>query len=264
MAVRPGPGHAWHVINASPDIAQQVTRYLSDEIPSPGPHRVQPVASVLLTNADLDHCLGLYALREGGELRVIAPDGVRGSLIHGLHLDAVLNHYNGIRWAFAPMEWAPLDAVALEFRAVPLPGAEAPKYDIDAAPRRCHGVGYLIRDKSNPESRPVGIFPDVASIDSDLLATLDSCSTVLFDGTFWTNDEMPALGLGTRDAYAMGHLPMSGASGSAAALSQLSDTRVLYIHINNTNPSLRPESPERAELQSLGLDLAEDGFRISL
>jgi len=264
LAIR-GRAGPWHLVNTSPDLACQVERYLQcdGEVVDRSSMRASPIASVLLTNADLDHCLGLFTLREGNELRVTAPDGVRASLIRDLHMDAVLGRYNGIRWAFASDDWMPVDQSGLEARVLPLSHAEPPKYDLHSAEEeraRCHGVGYQFRHRDH--EGVIGVFPDVGWMDQDLLGRLGECHTIFFDGTFWIDDEMAALGLGTRSARDMGHIPMHGSGGSIEALSELTDTQVYFVHINNTNPVLRPQSPERAALELAGMHVAEDGMRM--
>jgi len=216
------------------------------------------VASVFLTNADLDHTLGLLLLREGGRLSVAAPSGVRASLDEGLRLQAVLGAYGGIDWSLPPDEWTSLDGLGLEVRAVPLPGAEPPRYaaNMPGLPGG-HGVGYLFRSSGG---RACGIFPDVARLDAPLLDLLASCGRVYFDGTFWDEDEMPRLGLSNRGARAMGHLPVS----ESLALFAGRGIPAAYLHINNTNPILRPDSDERREVERHGLRVAEDGERLTL
>lgn len=262
IAVR-GIDGPWHLVNVSPDISRQIEQFLP-RLKDNSRLRHSPVASVFLTNADLDHCLGLFTLREGEEVRVVAPDGVRSSLIRDLHIDDILGSYNGLRWAFASPDWAPVDASGLESRALPLSHAEAPKYahlSREEEVPRCHGVGYQFRHRDH--AGVVGVFPDVGWIDHELLRHLDECDVVFFDGTFWSDDEMPALGLGSRTARDMGHIPMTGQGGSIAALSQLTDTVVYFQHINNTNPALRPNSPERQIVASHGMHIAEDGMRVT-
>ena len=218
--------------------------------------RSSPVSRVFLTNADLDHVLGLFLLREGGRLAVTAPSGVREALTEGLKVDGVLAPFGGIAWSDAPEEWSRIDDSALEIRAVPLPEAEAPRFAPDSA--GCHGVGYLFRDVQSQKT--CGIFPDVARLDAALLKILAACDRVYFDGTFWDEDEMPRLGLSPRRARDMGHLPVSESLGLLANHA----VRAAYVHVNNTNPILRPGSPERCEIERRGLRVAEDGERLSL
>ncbi|HEV3030210.1 MAG TPA: pyrroloquinoline quinone biosynthesis protein B, partial [Polyangia bacterium] len=93
---------------------------------------------------------------------------------------------------------------------------------------------------------------------------------VFFDGTFWTSDELPAAGLGTRRAEDMSHWPVFGSggslepNGSLSFLSRLPARRRIFIHVNNTNPMLREDGPERAEVARHGVEVAFDGMELEL
>jgi pyrroloquinoline quinone biosynthesis protein B len=213
-----------------------------------------PVASVFLTNADLDHTLGVFQLREGRQLTLTAPAPVRQSLERGLGLSHVVGAYAGLSWLAAPEEWRQVDDSGLEVRAVPLGLTGPPRYDVSSA-GGSHAVGYVFRNGGGS----AGIFPDVAFLDAALLAELEACERVWFDGTFWDEDELVRLGFSDRRAADMGHVPISGGNGSLTALSAFGPNRAAYLHINNTNPILRPDSSERAELEKANLRVAEDG-----
>jgi pyrroloquinoline quinone biosynthesis protein B len=226
-------------------VTLQTERYLP---PSPeSPIRASPVAGIFLTNADLDHTLGLFQLREGERLSITAPDGVRAALCDGLRLEEVLGAYGGVAWTEAVAAWTPV-AEGLEVRAVPFPRAEPPRYA--PATGGAHGVGYLFR--SGPGAPTLGVFPDVAE-----------CRRVYIDGTFWSDDEMAHLGISSRSAQEMGHLPVGGKRGSLDLLSR-QGVRAVYLHLNNTNPLLLPDSAERLAVAAGGLRVAEDGERFSL
>ena len=62
----------------------------------------------------------------------------------------------------------------------------------------------------------------------------------------------------------MGHIAMSGADGAIAALAPLNIPRKLFLHINNSNPALLPDSPERKAARQAGWELASDGMEIVL
>ena len=79
-----------------------------------------------------------------------------------------------------------------------------------------------------------------------LLERFAQADALLFDGTFWTDDELIALGVGTRTARQMDHLPIAGPGGSLEQLATLPCRHRIYTHINNTNPMLIEDSPERA------------------
>ncbi len=244
-------GKDWHLVNASPDVAGQLERFVHPRLAeAPDQPRFSPIRSVFLTNADLDHTLGLFQLREGGSLPVTAPEGVRQSLQRGLSLENVLNAYGGVTWRPLSAGWHSVDATGLEVCAVSLPGGP-PRYDA-GAPGGSHGVGYLFR----LGTAVAGIFPDVGEVDPALQATLGSCGRIWFDGTFWSDGEM--LPLSGRTARSMGHIPVGGSGGSLEILRPLAG-RISYLHINNTNPILRPDSDERLAVAGAGFRVAEDG-----
>jgi pyrroloquinoline quinone biosynthesis protein B len=247
-----GNGRDWHLVNASPDVTRQLERFVWPRRAASAAARQSPVCSVFLTNADLDHTLGLFQLREGDRIRVTAPAAVHASLERGLALDRVLGAYGGVAWSEARVAWQAVDESGLEVRAVKLTGGGAPRYDA-GADAAGHAVGYLFRRGD----AMVGVFPDVAQIDAPLRETLAQCDRVWFDGTFWAEDEM--LPLSGRSASAMGHAPIGGDGGSLETLAGLGGNRAAYLHINNTNPILRPDSDERRAVESAGVRVAEDG-----
>jgi pyrroloquinoline quinone biosynthesis protein B len=97
-----------------------------------------------------------------------------------------------------------------------------------------------------------------------VLQALEGAACVFFDGTFWSNDELIALGLGSQRAADMAHLPVGGPGGSLAALADSWSGRRVYIHVNNTNPILRDDSPERSAVEAEGWTVAHDGMEIAL
>ncbi|MEN9905359.1 MAG: hypothetical protein RLZZ555_1924, partial [Pseudomonadota bacterium] len=96
-------------------------------------------------------------------------------------------------------------------------------------------------------------------------ALMEQADVLLVDGTFWTEDEMIRLGLSAKPAAEMGHLPQSGPDGMIALLDSLPGPKQKWlIHINNTNPILREDSPERTLLAEHGIQVAHDGLEIEL
>jgi pyrroloquinoline quinone biosynthesis protein B len=106
--------------------------------------------------------------------------------------------------------------------------------------------------------------PAVPAVDDRLLSMLESCDLVLFDGTFWTDDELVRVQGGGRSARQMGHLPISGPGGSLERLAELSRPHKVFVHINNTNPILDKDSPQYREVREAGWDVAEDGWEFTL
>ena len=62
----------------------------------------------------------------------------------------------------------------------------------------------------------------------------------------------------------MGHLPISGPGGSLSQLAALPIKRKIYTHINNTNPILLEDSPERRAHRAAGVQVAVDGLELQI
>jgi pyrroloquinoline quinone biosynthesis protein B len=106
--------------------------------------------------------------------------------------------------------------------------------------------------------------PGCADINPALRARLKDAPLVLFDGTLWRDDEMIRQGIGSKTGRRMGHVSMSGPDGSIAGLGELGIERKVFIHINNSNPTLIDGSPERREAEAAGWEIAYDGMEIEL
>ena len=125
-----------------------------------------------------------------------------------------------------------------------------------------HTVGLLIRDEASGGA--CAFVPGSGGLDDRLLGLLGQAGLVLFDGTFWKDDELIALGIGERTAREMDHLPVSGPDGSLERLASLASAHRIYTHINNTNPMLIEDSPERILVERRGLAVGADGMRFTL
>jgi pyrroloquinoline quinone biosynthesis protein B len=260
LAVRGSSGD-WFLVNASPDVRQQLER-LRDEIPNSV--RSSPIAGVLLSDAEIDHTAGLMILRESAEpLQVYGTATVRQALTEGFSLLRVLKDYCGVKWSVVePGSTINLgsNGDSLEVEAFLLPGTP-PKYMRSVAAAGDWVVGFTFRDCLNDSV--VTYAPALAELTPSILARFESSDCILVDGTFWQNDELLKLG-STRTALAMGHLPLSGDDGSLISLSKLACARKIFIHINNTNPILIPNSPERQMVEAAGMEIGYDGLTIEL
>ena len=256
-------GNDWFLINASPDIRLQIESF-TPLLPQIGTVRGSSIAGVLLTNADLDHTLGLFQLREGAPLNVHATPEVRTSLDAGLAFSAVMGTYCGVSWHEPPSEYQPLllpsgDKSDLKYRAIAIAG-DAPKYIKNRDNKTYgHSVGYSIIDTQS--GGKLLFLPDVSTLEN---IDLNDCDLLLFDGTFWSNDEMALTGTGHSTAEQMGHIPIGGARGSLSALKQLTVRRRVYFHINNTNPILNENSPEHGEVTAAGVEIGYDGLEFTV
>jgi pyrroloquinoline quinone biosynthesis protein B len=250
-------GERWSVINASPDIRDQLARF-EGLYPREGTRDI-PLDTVVVTNADLDHSMGLLVLRESLPYRVVTTDWVRGAILR-----------NNAAWRLIEPAWgiAKLDEPFaldrdgfLEARLFPVPG-KVP--------------GYLSELETNSPEATVGVritdtrtggrvcyAAGIQAYDSGTLAELSAADLRFVDGTFFTPRELLALRPGAADAHAMGHLPVSGEGGSLEIVSSLPG-RSIYIHINNTNPMVDAGSPEAGSVREQGVEIAYDGMEIEL
>jgi pyrroloquinoline quinone biosynthesis protein B len=242
------------LINAGPDFLSQV-----DLLPRPasGDTRRSPVAAVLLTNADLDHVLGLVSMREGAALHVYATDAVRQTLTKAFAIDSLLRSFTDLQWhEVRPSVAFSIAAEShrnIEVRAIFLP-AKAPLFDRTNDAQTGHSIAYELHDLTT--GKRLVVAPDVSEITPELHAPLQTADAILFDGTFWTDDELQRIKPGARTSRAMGHIPIM--DGSLDLLRSLKATHKSYFHINNTNPILNPSSPERSLVESMGIRVEED------
>lgn len=258
-------GRRWFLLNASPDIRFQIESFVP--LLPPGTVRGTPIQGILVTNADLDHTLGLLLLREGGRLPVHATSSVQRALDEGLHLTEVLDCYGGVEWRRPPASLAPLvcadgTSSGLSYAAFAVPGKLPRYWEGRASPSGEDAVGYRFVDESTG-GRLVYV-PGLAARDQDVLTRLQDADALLLDGTFWSDDEMRIVGAGKVSAREMGHLPVGSADGSLSALASLPAARKIYVHINNTNPMLREDSPERRAVEKAGAEVGWDGLEFTL
>lgn len=253
-------GRRWILFNASPDIRAQLDRVMDDQHPAT---RASPFESIVFTDAELDHTLGLALLREATRLAVYATPAVQSVLQRDSHILPLTRAFSDVTAhsleldGTVPLESVDGDPIGLSVEAFAVPG-HAPRFASASADG--HTTGLLIRDAHGGVCAYV---PGCAEITPAVARRLQDASLVMFDGTFWTDDELIALGIGTRSAREMGHLPISGDGGSLEQLSAL-DGSVVYVHINNTNPVLLEHAAPRDRVVAAGLAVGEDGMTFTI
>jgi pyrroloquinoline quinone biosynthesis protein B len=260
LAVRTGEGR-WYIVNATPDIGDQIEDR-PELHPGPGP-RQTPVAGLVLTDAELDHTLGIARLREADRLQVIATAPVRQALLDHLHLGDVLTPYTSVTWRELPRRGAdPLDrdTSALQISGIPVSG-KRPRYAADAPDDDAWVVALRLYDPASGASALYA--PALAAWPDRLQQAAAEADCVIVDGTFWDDEEPRRTGISPRTATGMGHLPIEGPNGTAERLATLS-ARCLYTHLNNTNPLVDPAAPQHKRLARLGIEVAHDGMVIEL
>jgi pyrroloquinoline quinone biosynthesis protein B len=254
----------WFLLNASPDLRGQIEAFPPLQPPA-GQMRGSPIQGVLLTNADLDHTLGMLLLREGEKLPVHATESVRLALTEENGFADVMSAFCGVQWVHPPSQLSPLlnrdgSETGLVYRFISL-GGRPPKFAKRSLSGPNHVVGYLFVDKKT-EGRLLYL-PDVPALNDEVKDVLKHCDVLLFDGTFCSEDEMRQRGVGEQTACQMGHLPILGPNGSLQMLEKLKVKNRIYIHINNTNLTLLEGSDERARVEAAGCVVGEDGMELS-
>ena len=256
-------GVRWFLLNASPDVREQLLSINGH--PSASAVRHVPIEGVVLTDAELDHTLGLVLLREGGHMPVYATEAVNGIIEHDSRILATTRAFSTV-----PMTALTVNqATPLRYRDGSASGLTVEAFEVPAGPPRFashdhagHTVGLIIRDEG--DGRSCAFVPGCGGLDEALLQRLSAVDALLFDGTFWQDDELIALGVGTRTARQLDHLPITGDGGSLELLAHLPCRHRVYTHINNTNPILLENSPQRDAVVRAGLTVGFDGWRIEL
>jgi pyrroloquinoline quinone biosynthesis protein B len=255
-------GEQWFLINASPDLREQIGRspFLHPRPPAAGgAERNSPIAGVVLTSADVDAVAGLLNLRERQPFTLYATERVL-SVLDANPIFEVLNREVVARRDVALGETTDLGGgLTLELFATPgktplyLETDDAPAITLDGVT-----VGAALAD----DAGAVLFIPSCAAMTDDLRERIAAARVVFFDATLWRDDEMIVQGAGAKTGRRMGHMSLSGPQGTLAALAGIDGPEKILIHINNTNPVLLADSPERAEVEQAGWSVARDGQEI--
>jgi pyrroloquinoline quinone biosynthesis protein B len=263
-------GARWFLLNASPDLRQQILSS-ADFVP-PGGSRNTPINSVVLTSADVDAVMGLLHLREFQPLHIFSTIAVRRILTEENSLFRVLGRSNPpVKWETLPLDRlmplipaSPTDKKSGLFcKAVSLNGS-FPDY-----------VSESLRNTLVPEEAVIGLTfvskekrlfyaPNLPGIGDHWLRLIEESDLALLDGTFWKDDELNSIQKGSKSARQMGHLPLWGDRGLLRQAFRPSKTRRVLVHINNTNPILNDESPESRIVREAGWEIAYDGMELAI
>jgi pyrroloquinoline quinone biosynthesis protein B len=259
-------GRSWFLLGASPDLRSQIES-CRDLQPRDG-SRSSPIAGVVLASADIDHCLGLLLLRELQPLQVYGTNPVSHLLREQNSMFGMLNRVpDQVRWqAIAAGQRFELRAVTNEnfgISCLPVPlSPHYPAYARNPAMDPNEAVLGLILTSDSGKS--VAYFPNAGEVSERIVRQLSDVDLVLFDGTFYTDDELIRVQGSGQRAREMGHVPVGGPDGSLGKLAGLKAARKMYIHINNTNPMLNESGAEYQAVRDGGWELAEDGWEITL
>ncbi len=256
---------SWFLVNATPDVRRQFESFPALERDE---RRGCPVDGIVLTNGDLDHCLGLLTLRESEPLAIYATNRVHDGFTRGNVLYRTLERFAGqVTWHELPLDRVvPLTSrdgtdAGLSIEAVAVPGKLPIHLEGKVTPSAQDNIGLRIRERST--GRTLAYLPAVAGPSREI-DDLTKADCIFFDGTFWSDDELSRQGLGTKRARDMAHWPVGGDGGSLEALGAMRDRRRILIHINNTNPMLVEDSAEASAVRDAGVEIAYDGMEIDV
>ncbi|MBD8554599.1 pyrroloquinoline quinone biosynthesis protein PqqB [Rhizobium sp. CFBP 8762] len=250
-------GENWAVLNASPDIRHQLEHNPQLQ---PKSLRHSPVKSVLLTNGDIDHIAGLLILREKQPLQVFVTSAISQILDDNPVFRALDPEFVRREIISLDQPFDLLPGLTAQLFAVP---GKVPLFMEDGEPDTRLEGEQTVGVEMHANGQRIVYIPGCAFIPPSLAARLDGASLVFFDGTVFTDDEMIRCGTGIKTGARMGHMAISGEGGSLEALRSLKIERIIYIHINNTNPIWR-EGPERDLVNAHGIDVGHDGMEITL
>jgi pyrroloquinoline quinone biosynthesis protein B len=258
-------GKDWVVINASPDLRQQILA-TSQLWPTDGELRNSPIKAVLLTGGEIDNVAGLLSLRERQPFAIWATESVHATLDANPifeALDRTIVERRTLALERPTALTGPGGPLGLSVEAFPVPG-KVPLY-MESRSESLAGkpegtIGLAIGEGR----KHFHFIPGCAAMNQDIRRRIDDSPLLFFDGTLWRDDEMITTGLGSKTGQRMGHLSMSGADGSMALLSEIPLGRRIFIHINNSNTALLADSAERKALTAAGWEVAHDGMEIEL
>jgi pyrroloquinoline quinone biosynthesis protein B len=262
-------GISWALLNASPDLRQQINdnRELQPDIKAGLRH--SPIKAAVLTNGDVDHIIGLINLREAQPFAIYASKRI-------LDVLAANSVFQVLADPLVPRNEITLDQpfnlagggvdLGLTVEAFAVPGKVAlyleDKSSGDYGGREGDTIGLKISDPA--EKKSFFYIPGCAAVDERLATRLKGATVVFFDGTLFTDDEMIEQGLLNKTGARMGHISMSGDAGSITAFSKLGVGRLIYVHINNSNPVLDENSPARKAIDCAGWEVGYDGMEVRL
>ncbi len=252
-------GDRWLIVNASPDLRQQIAATPALH-PRPGTLRNSPIAAVLLTGAEIDTIAGLLHLRERHRFMLLAAPPTLAALnanpiFRALDADFVT------RREITPD--AAFDVLGISITAYAVPGKLPLFAEGTSDPGVAEG-GEAVGLALSAGGGTLHYVPGCALMTEALHRRLSGATCVMFDGTLFTDDEMIRLGAGPKTGRRMGHMPMTGPGSTLEAFASIDAQRRIFVHINNTNPALLSDSPERAHLAAAGWEVAEDGMEIRL
>lgn len=263
-------GTNWVLLNASPDLRQQIAETPELHPVKTGPKRNSPIKAAVLTNADVDHIVGLIHLRERQPYSIYGSEQVLNTINSNSIFEVCARD-------IIPRISLPLgkttrlsgDGIDLDLsvNAFAVPGKIALFLEKGSASdnfgsRDGDTIGLEIKDERH--GKTFFYVPGCAEVDTPLAERIKGADLLFFDGTLFTDDEMLTQGLLDKTGKRMGHISMSGPEGSVEAMKPLGIKRRVYVHINNSNPALDETSQARKYVEAAGWEVGYDGMEVRL
>lgn len=260
-------GEQWFLLNASPDLRYQIESFPALN-PRPASLRQSPAKGVVLTSAEVDASLGLLLLRESQPLVIYATAAVRQLLKEDNNFFRVLERQpDQVRWKTLtpgePFELESVDGNSAQIRCTAIStGAAFPGHVMAQRAAALNPADAVIGLLLEHASKRIAFFPSAQRVAPEWLEQLASYEAILFDGTFWSDNELISIQGRGKTARQMGHLPVGDPGGTLEQLASLGRPRKIFIHINNTNPMLDEQSDEYARVRACGWEVAYDGMDV--
>jgi pyrroloquinoline quinone biosynthesis protein B len=250
-------GHDWALLNASPDIRSQIE---ANPVLHPRALRDTPIASVLVTNGDIDHIAGLLILREKQPFRLFTTPAI-GDILAANPVFEVLDP-NCVERITVALDQPFTLVNGIEATLFAVPG-KLPLFMEGENPETALEGEQTVGVELTGSGKRIYYIPGCGRLTDRLTDRIRGADLLFFDGTVFHDDEMARAGTGLKTGRRMGHMPMSGEGGSIDALKGLAIGRTIYVHINNTNPVWQ-QGPERRAAEQAGYEIGYDGMEVHL
>ncbi len=256
-------GAAWTLLDATPDLRAQLAASPRLQPREDDAARSSPIKAVVLSGFEIDQIAGLLSLREGQKFRLHATSFVLTSLQENRIFGALASSCVDRHAIHTNIAFEPFEGAGIEITPISMAG-KVPFHHADAKAPASGGevVGVVARDIGS--GRRLAYIPCCAAVTGSLLRSLDGVDVLFFDGTLYTDRELVEQRLSDKTGSTMGHISMSGPRGSIESLRELTTSRRIFIHLNNSNPVLRNDSREREFVSAAGWEIAHDGMELTL
>lgn len=254
-----GDGKHWFLLNASPDLRQQILA--TPALHQTGATRGTPIQGVILAGAEIDAITGLLTLREREPFTLMGSASTLAQLNRNPIFEAldrsIIPRIAITEGTVVPLLLKDGTPSGLTLEAFTVPG-KAPLYAEAEGTKADDTLGLSISDGQ----KTMLFVPGCAEITQALKDRASRANLLFFDGTLWQDDEMIRAGLSPKSGHRMGHVSVSDDDGPLKQFAACTRPKKFFVHINNSNPILLENSPQRQAAEQAGWVIGEDGMRI--